>query len=83
VDYLGFSGMKGQSRKYGGHGTAGRDAGAPRDPLAIYKAGQDALPGYRVEASAYNGVASDGKSITTIDINFNFVDFTPGLVQPS
>jgi hypothetical protein len=52
--------MKELSRKYGGIAIAGRDAGAPRDVLAIYEVGQDKLPVYRVEVGAYDSVASDG-----------------------
>jgi hypothetical protein len=48
-----------QTRKYGGIAIAGRDTGAPRDALAIYEAGQDKLPIYRVEAGAYRDVISD------------------------
>jgi hypothetical protein len=41
------------SGKDGGFDIADRDAGAPRDALAIYESGQDGLSGYRVEAGAY------------------------------
>jgi hypothetical protein len=49
-----------QTRKYGGIAIADRDAGAPRDVLAIYEVGQDELFGYRVEAGACEDVPSDG-----------------------
>jgi hypothetical protein len=52
--------MKKLSRKYGGMDIAGRDAGAPRDALAIYEAGQDDLLGYRVETGDYVDGTSDG-----------------------
>jgi hypothetical protein len=55
-----FSRMKDLSRKYGGFDIAGRDAGTPRDALAIYEARQNELPGYRVEAGAYEDVSSEG-----------------------
>jgi fermentation-respiration switch protein FrsA (DUF1100 family) len=52
--------MKEQTRKNGGIAIAGRDAGAPRDALVISEAGQDELPGCRVETGAYVDGTSDG-----------------------
>jgi hypothetical protein len=53
--------MKEETRKYGGLAIAGRDAGDPRDALAIYEVGKEGLPGYRVEAVAYEDISSCGK----------------------
>ena len=52
--------MKELSSQCGVLAIAVRDAGARRDALTIFEAGQDELPGYGVEAGADAGVPSDG-----------------------